>query len=297
MKTIVVIFIIIGCWINEGFAFPRLDVHRGNDFYERGKYAKALEYYKKALNQAKNSDIVNFNLGAAFYKMQDYDQALKHFHQALLSENDALRQKTQYNLGNTFYQKGIAHEPTNLPFAIQSLEQGLDFYERAIALNPEDLKARHNYEFVQEEILRLKEKMQQQQQQQQQKKEQEQREQEQQETCPLTHEQSQQDSPESQPEEDGDLDQAPEKDGPGVTEEPKPQEQDLEDPADPQDQVQAPVDSNEQAQMSPEASQVPFEMSPDEAETLLEHYRRTAEPRGLLNLNPRVFTDPVLKDW
>ena len=46
-------------------------VKKGNQLYNKGDYKAALENYQKALNQNPDSDIINFNVGTAFYQQGD----------------------------------------------------------------------------------------------------------------------------------------------------------------------------------------------------------------------------------
>ena len=52
------------------------------------------------------TDKIQFDAGAAAYKMKDYGKALQSFSQALLSPNPELQSRSHYNLGNTLYQRG-----------------------------------------------------------------------------------------------------------------------------------------------------------------------------------------------
>ena len=51
---------------------------------------------------------IQFDSGAAAYKMKDYSKALESFSRALLSKDAGLQSKSHYNLGNTLYQRGDA---------------------------------------------------------------------------------------------------------------------------------------------------------------------------------------------
>ena len=72
------------------------------------------------------ADKIQFDAGAAAYKMKDYDKALQSFSQALLSPDRQLQSRSHYNLGNTLYQRGETQKSERRE------TQGLD--ERAPAL-------------------------------------------------------------------------------------------------------------------------------------------------------------------
>ena len=150
-------------------------VNSGNDAYRDGDYEKSAEKYKEALKKDSESDIINFNLGAAYYKQNRYDEALDHLRKAVLSDDDALRQQAHYNLGNTLYESGrLFLADRDLDTTIQYYEEALAEYEKAMDIHPDDADARFNYEYVKKELEQLKQQQQQNQQQQNQQNQQDQ---------------------------------------------------------------------------------------------------------------------------
>jgi len=141
---------------------PKREIKKGNMLYNEAEYDEALEQYEEALVDAPDSDVVNYNVGAALYKTEDYEVSIGHFEKSLVSEDESLEQKANYNIGNAKYKYGIGKEESDLPQAVASLEQSLRHYECAIELDPEDEDAKYNYEFVKEELKRLKKKTEQQ---------------------------------------------------------------------------------------------------------------------------------------
>ena len=139
------------------------EVKRGNLLYNKARFEDALKQYEEALADSPDSDIVNFNLGAALYKIQDYGRAIGHFERSLVSQDESLEQMASYNLGNAKYKYGIANEDKALPMAVALLKEALHYYEHAFGLDPDDKDARYNYEFVKKELERLEEKLEQEQ--------------------------------------------------------------------------------------------------------------------------------------
>jgi len=165
MKKILLCFLVFGMLQGEAFAASKYsDVSKGNILYKEGEFEEALKRYKNALSDAPDSDIINFNIGAALYKNGDYAKATDHFSKALLSKNVSIEQKANYNIGNAKYKEGISKENTDLPKAIELLEQSLGYYEQTIKLDRNDEDAAYNYEFVKKELERLKQKQQEEQQ-------------------------------------------------------------------------------------------------------------------------------------
>ena len=129
-------------WANAGqFAFAASvagQVKQGNEFYQSGNYDQSAQKYSEALAKEPESDVVNFNLGTALYKKGEYEKAITHLQQSLLSEDKSLQQKAHYNLGNGLYKNGIARENEDINFAIGSLEQSLKQYEQSMSLDAKD---------------------------------------------------------------------------------------------------------------------------------------------------------------
>ena len=94
-------------------------VKKGNKLYDKGKFKQAQESYAEALSSDPDSDIVNFNLGGALYKTQDYQRAIGHFEQSLVSDEESLQQNASYNVANSKYRYGITKENTELEKALR----------------------------------------------------------------------------------------------------------------------------------------------------------------------------------
>ena len=64
----------------------------GLQLYEEQKFPEAYEHFQKTLQEnpgARPTDRIQFDAGAAAYKMKDYNKALQSFSQALLSKDPA----------------------------------------------------------------------------------------------------------------------------------------------------------------------------------------------------------------
>jgi len=134
------------------------EVKKGNAHYSRGEFDQSIEKYKAALKKDPESDIINFNLGTALYKKGEYKEAQQHLAKTLLSDDKVLKQKAFYNSGNSFYKSGIAEEDQQIDQAITDVTESVKHLESAVGLNAEDQEAKHNYQFVQKELERLKKK-------------------------------------------------------------------------------------------------------------------------------------------
>jgi Ca-activated chloride channel family protein len=132
---------------------PGLDAYRKGDF--EGAYGTFQETLK-AHPQNSAADKLNFDSGAAAYKMKDYAKALDAFSQALLSPDQGLQSKSHYNLGNTLYERGESEKSDEKK--LLNWTNALQHYEQTLKLDGQNKEAKENYEFVTRKIDELKNK-------------------------------------------------------------------------------------------------------------------------------------------
>ena len=138
----------------------------GIDAYRDGKFEDAYSQFQETLKshpQSHAEDKLQFDSGAAAYKLKDYNRALESFSQALLSLDTGLQGKGHYNLGNTLYQRGEAEKSDDKK--LTDWTNALSHYEQTLKIDPQDKDAKENYEYVKKKIEELKNKKSQQQQQ------------------------------------------------------------------------------------------------------------------------------------
>jgi len=136
------------------------EVKRGNTLYAKEEYDEALEKYNNALAESPDSDVINFDIGAAYYKKEDYGNAEDTFTRSLATEDKKLEAKANYNIGNTKYRQANLKENTDFQGAVRGYRQSLDYYKRAIELDETDEDAKFNYEFTEKKIKMLLENQQ-----------------------------------------------------------------------------------------------------------------------------------------
>ena len=135
----------------------------GLDAYRSGKFEDAYGQFQETLKthpQSRAEDKLQFDSGAAAYKLKDYSKALESFSQALLSQDTALQSKGHYNLGNTLYQRGEAQKSDDKK--LSDWTNALDHYEQTLKLEPQNKEAKDNYDYVKRKIEELKNKKQEQ---------------------------------------------------------------------------------------------------------------------------------------
>ncbi len=135
----------------------------GLDLYQQQKFNDAYTTFQKTLQdhpQTRATDKIQFDSGAAAYKMKDYKKALESFSQALLSKDSGLQSSSHYNLGNTLYQRGESEKGDDKK--LTDWTNALQHYDQTLKLQPQNKQAKDNYEFVKKKIEELKKKKQQQ---------------------------------------------------------------------------------------------------------------------------------------
>ena len=136
----------------------------GIDAYQQGKFEDAYKEFQDTLKshpQSRAEDELQFDSGAAAYKLKDYNKAMESFSQALLTPDTGLQSKGHYNLGNTLYQRGEMQKGDEKK--LSDWKNALDHYEQTLKLDPQNKEAKDNYEYVKRKIDELKNKKEQQQ--------------------------------------------------------------------------------------------------------------------------------------
>jgi Ca-activated chloride channel family protein len=136
----------------------------GVDAYQQGKFEDAYKEFQETLKshpESRAEDKLQFDSGAAAYKLKDYTKALESFSQALLTPDTGFQSKGHYNLGNTLYQRGEMQK--NDDKKLSDWTNALDHYEQTLKLDPQNKEAKDNYEYVKRKIDELKNKKQEQQ--------------------------------------------------------------------------------------------------------------------------------------
>jgi tetratricopeptide (TPR) repeat protein len=108
---------------------------KGLDFYQNQEFEEAKDYYENIILKRGDNAKAHFGIGASSYQQGDIEVAKKGFQESLKTSDDNLRSKAFYNLGNTFYKNNKTNE-------------ALSFYRKALELNPNDMDALYNYEYL-----------------------------------------------------------------------------------------------------------------------------------------------------
>lgn len=127
------------------------DARKANEAYRSGDYAKAIELYKKAIDENPENTKLYYNLGNALAKDGNAEEAIRYFEQfKALSEDSEQRAMADYNIGNIHAE-------------MEKWDKAVNSYKNSLRYKSIDEDAKHNYELA----LKKNEEQQQNQQQQQ----------------------------------------------------------------------------------------------------------------------------------
>ena len=145
---------------------PCAQAQSGLEEYKNGDFEKAGAAFQEQLKKQPSSRALQFNSGAAAYKGGDFEKAIAHFTDALLSEDQKLREDASYNLANSLVRKGEAAKENEAKKT--NWKNALEHYEETLRLNPDNKLAAQNRDIT-KKLLEDLEKQEQQQKQQDQK--------------------------------------------------------------------------------------------------------------------------------
>lgn len=110
-------------------------VNKANKLYKKENYEEAYELYKKASILYPDKEEIKFNLSDCAYKLKRYREAADGFARLSSQKDKGLREKSLYNLGNTFMEVG-------------QFEDAINAYKQALLLKPNDTRAKRNLEIA-----------------------------------------------------------------------------------------------------------------------------------------------------
>ena len=112
----------------------------GMALYQKQKFNQASKKFLEARQGKPNDPKISYNLGNSRYKQGDYAKALQSYSRSVeQNSNSSTNQKANYNMGNAL-------------FKMNKLEESIVAYKKALELDPSDMDAKFNLEFVREQI-------------------------------------------------------------------------------------------------------------------------------------------------
>jgi Ca-activated chloride channel homolog len=127
-------------------------IRKGNKLYKKSEFAGSEGMYRRAQAQEKQGGDAGFNLGDALYRQGRFGEAAGEFSKAAAtSEGDSLKQaEGYYNLGNSLLKE-------------QKFEESIGAYINSLKLNPDNIPAKYNLAWAQDQLKKQEEQQQQQQ--------------------------------------------------------------------------------------------------------------------------------------
>ncbi len=139
LSIIVFVSALTICWLNNPLIVEAKtvfsSVKSGINAFDEQNYQQAKKHFIDAQLEDPENRKLYYNIGAAAYMNEEYDQAKTNFKHALESDDKNLRHDAGYNLANTHYRLG-------------NLEDAIKEYENILREFPEDTRAKENLEFV-----------------------------------------------------------------------------------------------------------------------------------------------------
>lgn len=141
------IFILVLCLSTSVLADYRKLNKKGNEAYSKRDIEQALKYYQEAEIEKPQEPVLEYNIGTALFDQAKYEDAVKRYSKALLTDNPEFQADAYYNLGSSFFRS-------------EKYAEAINAYQKCLELKPEDVDAKYNLELSRK---KLKEQAQQQQ--------------------------------------------------------------------------------------------------------------------------------------
>jgi len=157
MKVRATAYRIIGCAICLAIISPALYgqeereyIRKGNRLYKKGEFAGSEGMYRRAEEQTGSGNDAIFNLGDALYRQNRFSESSAEFSRAAKAgETDSLKRADGlYNLGNSLLKE-------------QKFDESINAYINSLKLNPDNLQAKYNLAYAQDQLKKQEEQQQQ----------------------------------------------------------------------------------------------------------------------------------------
>jgi Ca-activated chloride channel homolog len=123
-------------------------IQEGLNQYQEGLFPEAEENFSQAHTSRPDDPRLNYNLGSSYYKQEKFQEALQDYtHAALENSDPQLKKNSLYNSGNALFKMG-------------KLQEAEEAYKKVLTLDPSDMDAKFNLEFVREQLKKKEEQKQ-----------------------------------------------------------------------------------------------------------------------------------------
>ncbi len=107
----------------------------GDRDFHSGNFEGAISAYTRAREAAPEVAELSYNVGNAYFKSREFDEAEERLLEAAAKGDDGLAQKSLFNLGNAYYE--------GLRF-----EEAVEAYRESLRIDPGDMDAKYNLELA-----------------------------------------------------------------------------------------------------------------------------------------------------
>lgn len=144
MKKITIIMTMLVLSMAVGAQVNRHQLREGNRQYKKQHYDKAEVAYRKALERDSVDFRGQYNLANDLYRQEKYEEASRHYQQALAGKNVTEKQRAQalHNQGNSYFKAAQQSEQ------MQGLQQAVNCYQEALKLDPKNDDTRYNLAYA-----------------------------------------------------------------------------------------------------------------------------------------------------
>ena len=134
-RRALIAFPAIAIWLAACGPTPDQVNNSGHEPYASGDYEAALDAYETAGDRAPKSGVPPYNAGNALYRLEEYEESLEEYDDALRHARGDLRSRGFFNRGNAAFQ------------AMQYI-LAVEAYKEVLRMNPDDIDAKHNLELA-----------------------------------------------------------------------------------------------------------------------------------------------------
>lgn len=113
---------------------------------QKGDWKKSCQLMAQQIAQNPDNPLVLYDAGVSAFNTKQYNAALAYFSASAQSDqvDSKLKEQAHFNSGNTLVK-------------LNKLENALDEYQKVLAINPDNVHAKHNYEQVKKMLEQKKE--------------------------------------------------------------------------------------------------------------------------------------------
>ena len=115
-------------------------VQQGISHYHEGEFKKSVESFSSAGIDRPEDSRITYNLGNAHYRKGKFQEALQSYNQSALDQkNPDIQKNSIYNTGNSLVK-------------LEKLEEAASAYKKVLTLDPSDMNAKYNLEYVRQKL-------------------------------------------------------------------------------------------------------------------------------------------------